>query len=166
MLPYLPAAAAFRKRAADKGVVGRQVIDWQQALKQRWATLRFGEVKVESGGEQHVFDVQIYLDDLDPQAVAVELYAEGVNGDEPERQKMKRLRPLTGASGGYVYSGIGPCGPPGGGLYGPGDTALFRRGGSPGSRSHPVAAVIHFQPRRENGRKDGASGHRRGSWWV
>jgi len=28
---YLPAAAAFRKRAADKGAVGQQVVDWQQA---------------------------------------------------------------------------------------------------------------------------------------
>ena len=45
---YIPAAAAFRERAADKGAVGRQVVDWQQALKQRWARLRFGEVKVES----------------------------------------------------------------------------------------------------------------------
>ncbi len=50
---YLPAAAAFRERAADKGAVGKQVVDWQQALKQRWARLRFGEVKVESDGEQH-----------------------------------------------------------------------------------------------------------------
>ena len=106
---YLPAAAAFRKRAADKGAVGRQVVDWQQALKQGWARLRFGEVKVESDGEQHVFDVQIYLDDLDPQAVRVELYAEGANGDGPVRQEMKRLRPLTGAAGGYVYSAAVPA---------------------------------------------------------
>jgi len=106
---YLPAAAAYRERAADRGAVGRQVVDWQEALKQRWATLRFGEVKVESGGEQHVFDVQIYLDDLDPQAVEVELYAQGANGDGPVRQKMKRLRPLTGAAGGYVYSASVPA---------------------------------------------------------
>ena len=58
---YLPAAAAFRERAADKGAVGKQVVDWQQALKQRWARLRFGEVKVESDGKQHAFDIQIYL---------------------------------------------------------------------------------------------------------
>ena len=105
---YLPAAAAFRERAADKGAVGKQVVDWQQALKQRWARLRFGEVKVESDGEQHAFDVQIYLDDLDPQAVLVELYAEGANGDGPVRQEMKRLRPLTGAAAGYLYSATVP----------------------------------------------------------
>jgi len=106
---YLPAAAAYRERAADKGAVGRQVVDWQQALEQRWARLRFGEMKVESDREQHAFDVQLYLDDLDPQAVQVELYAEGANGDGPVRQEMKRFRPLTGAAGGYVYSASVPA---------------------------------------------------------
>ena len=42
--------------------------------------------------------------DLDPKAVRVELYADGVNGGAPVRQEMKRVRQLAGASGGYVYS--------------------------------------------------------------
>ena len=29
---YLPAAAAYRERAADKGAVGREVVEWQQAV--------------------------------------------------------------------------------------------------------------------------------------
>jgi glycogen phosphorylase len=101
---YLPAAAAYLKRAADKGAMGRQVVDWQHTLEQKWASLRFGEVKVETGEEQHVFSVQVYLDDLDPQAVQVELYAGGINGDAPLREEMRRVRQLTGASGGYFYS--------------------------------------------------------------
>jgi starch phosphorylase len=109
---YLPAAAAYRERADHKGLMGKQMVDWQQALKQRWAMLRFGEVKVESGGGQHIFNIQIYLDDLDPQAVEVELYAQGANGDSPVRQKMMRLRPMTGASGGYVYSASVPAARP------------------------------------------------------
>ena len=35
--------------------------------------MRFGEMKVETNGEQHVFEVQIYLNDLDPNAARVEL---------------------------------------------------------------------------------------------
>jgi starch phosphorylase len=106
---YLPAAAAYRERVADKGAVGRQVVDWHWALEQGWAKLRFGEVQVESNGERHVFDIQIYLDDLDPQSVRVELYAEGANGDGPVRQEMQRLRALTGAAGGYGYSAEVPA---------------------------------------------------------
>ncbi len=46
---YLPAAAAYRERAADKGAVGRQMVNWRQALEQKWATLRLGEVTAETG---------------------------------------------------------------------------------------------------------------------
>ena len=46
---YLPAAAAYRERAADKGAIGRQMVDWRHALEQKWAALRFGEMKVRDG---------------------------------------------------------------------------------------------------------------------
>ena len=101
---YLPAAAAYRERTADKGAAGRKVVDWHHALEQNWATLRFGEVKVATDGEQHVFDVQVYLNGLDSTNVRVELYADGINGSAPVRQEMKCVRKLTGASGGFVYS--------------------------------------------------------------
>ncbi len=101
---YLPAAAAYHVRAANKGAIGRQIIDWQHSLERKWATLHFGEVKVETRGEQHVFDVQVYLGDLDPKAVRVELYADGVMGSAPVRQEMTRVRQLAGASGSYVYN--------------------------------------------------------------
>ena len=101
---YLPAAAGYRARAVDKSAVGRQVVDWQHSLEQKWAMLHFGEAKVETVGEQHVFDVQLYLGDVDPDWVRVELYADGVNGEGPVRQGMKRARHLVGAAGGYTYS--------------------------------------------------------------
>jgi starch phosphorylase len=101
---YLPAAAAYRQRSADKGAFGVQMINWRHALEQKWDALRFGEVKVETIGEQHVFEVQMYLDGLDPEAVRVELYADGINGGVPERVEMKRGQQLVGAINGYVYS--------------------------------------------------------------
>lgn len=102
---YLPAAAAYRLRIADKGAIGRQIVDWQHSLEQKWATLHFGEMKVETRGEQHAFEVEVYLYDLDPQAVRVELYAEGINGGAPVRQEMNpdSSGESAGASGGTVY---------------------------------------------------------------
>jgi starch phosphorylase len=101
---YLPAATAYHLRIANKGANGRQMIDWQHGLEQKWATLHFGEVKVETRGEQHVFEVQVYLNDLDPKAVRVELYADGINGGSPVRQEMTRVRQLAYGPGGCVYS--------------------------------------------------------------
>jgi starch phosphorylase len=101
---YLSAAATYRARAADKSAVGRQVVDWQHSLEQKWAMLHFGEAKVETVGEHHVFDVQLYLGEVDPDWVRVELYTDGVNGEGPARQEMKRVRQLVGATGAYAYS--------------------------------------------------------------
>ncbi len=101
---YLPAAAARLSRFANKGAVARQMVDWRHSLEQKWAALRFGEVKVETKGLQLVFSVQVYLDDLDPGAVQVELYAVGVNGGGPAQHTMTKVHQLAGAPGGYVYS--------------------------------------------------------------
>jgi starch phosphorylase len=100
---YLPAASAYRARAADKGAIGVAMVDWRHALAQKWSALRFGDVKLESDGGQHVFELQLYLDDLDPEAVRVELYADGTNGAAPERVQMQRVRQLVGAINGYAY---------------------------------------------------------------
>ena len=100
---YIPGAAAYRARARDQGAVGRQMVEWQRAMQQAWPALRFGEMKVETNAERHMFEVQVYLGELDPSAVQVELYADGVGGDGPVRLEMERARQLEGAAGGYAY---------------------------------------------------------------
>jgi starch phosphorylase len=100
---YIPAASAYHARVADKGAISRQVVDWQHSLEQKWAALRFGEMEVELRDGQHAFEVQVFLNDLVPETVAVELYADGVPGGAPVRQAMKRGCQLAGAPGGYIY---------------------------------------------------------------
>jgi starch phosphorylase len=100
---YPPSAAAYLERAADRGAVGRQVVDWQNALEKEWPALHFGDMKVESDGEQHVFEVEIYLNALDPHAVRVELYADGVNGNGPVPQEMECVGQWAGPLTGYAY---------------------------------------------------------------
>ena len=101
---YLPAVSAYRKRAADKGAVARQMVNWRRALERQWAALCFGKTRVETHDDHHVFEIQVYLNDLDPKAVRVELYADGINGDAPVRQQMKRLRQLSGAPDATLYT--------------------------------------------------------------
>ncbi len=109
---YLPAAAAYRKRAADKGACGVDLVNWRHALDQKWAALRFGEVKLESEGARHIFEAQVYLDELAPEAVRVELYANGDNDTAVERVEMKRVRQLVGAINGYTYRAEVPAARP------------------------------------------------------
>ena len=109
---YLPAASAYHLRIANHGAIGRQRVALQQSMEQKWAAVRFGDVKVETQSMQHVFEVPVYLDDLDPKAVHVELYADRVNGGDPVRQEMTCAGHLAGASGGYVYRAAVSAGRP------------------------------------------------------
>jgi starch phosphorylase len=81
-------------------------------VEQRWAAVHFGEVKIETKGNQHVFEVQVYLNGLDLKAVRVELYADGVMGSAPARQEMKLARQPAAADGSYVYRAQTPASRP------------------------------------------------------
>ena len=85
---YLPAAAAYRERAADQGAVGRQMVDWQHAVDRKWNSFQIGESRVETNSDRHKFEVDIVLNDFDPNEFRVQLYADGVNGDAPIREAM------------------------------------------------------------------------------
>jgi glycogen phosphorylase len=106
---YLPAAAAYRDRAVDKGAVGVDIVNRRQALEQKWTAIRFGEMKVETDSGQHVWEVELYLNDLDPAAVRVELYANGDDGIASERVEMERVRQLVGATRGFAYRAGAPA---------------------------------------------------------
>ncbi len=105
---YLPAAAAYRDRAANKGAVGRQVVDWRRAVDEKWSSLRFGDLRVESTADHHVFDVELYLNDLDPNSVRVELYADGINGGDPPREEMQGAGSSPDGSHRCVYHAVVP----------------------------------------------------------
>ena len=109
---YLPCAKKYRERAAKKGTAGAQFVEWQQTLNQKWGSLHFGDMKVETRRDEHVFEVQVALNDLDPKMVVVELYAEGVTGNPPVRQEMRRVRQKAGTSDVFLYRAIVPAARP------------------------------------------------------
>jgi glycogen phosphorylase len=109
---YLPMATAYRQRADAGGALGAQLLSWQRTLAQHWPKLHFGDVLVERVGDQYLFGVQVYLDDLPPDAVQVELYADPMADEPPVRRAMSRSHPLIGALHGYLYSACVPASRP------------------------------------------------------
>ncbi len=109
---YLPSAAAYRLRSADKGKAATEIVARQHRLEEKWDTLHFGEATVETRDGQHVIEVQVYLTDVDPHDVRVELYADGVEGGGPVRQEMTRILQLADAPGVAVYSATVPAARP------------------------------------------------------
>lgn len=106
---YLPAAANYAARAANVGRLGVDLLNWQTQMSKHWSTLRFGSAAVTRQGDRDLFHVQVYLDDLDPTAVKVELYAEGTNGAAPVREAMTRGERLVGAANGFMYAATLPA---------------------------------------------------------
>ncbi len=98
---YIPAAKRFLARSKDKDF-GQNRVAWQQALKKHWSAIRFSDVKVDG---QH-FEVQIYLDDLDPHAIQVELFAE--SPDQIFKQEMKLVRALPNNPQTYIFTASVP----------------------------------------------------------
>jgi starch phosphorylase len=109
---YLPAASAYRGRAVNMGAEGRNIVDWEHTLKEKWNTLRFGKVKVQTNTTEHIFEVEVYLGDLDPHIVRVELYADGLNGASPIRQEMTVVQPSSGETGAWSYRASVPVNRP------------------------------------------------------
>jgi starch phosphorylase len=101
---YLPAAEEFLSRSASKGKKGKQMTDKLHTLKQNWDSVCFGRVKVETIGNQHQFNVQVFFSDLEPGLLQVELFADGVNGEPPMIRKMMRASKTEGKTNGYYYN--------------------------------------------------------------
>ena len=110
---YLQLAADFRSRAEANGGKAAQIEAWLEGLAHHWPALHFGNLNVHENDESHEFSVQVYLDELDPDAVEVQLYAEPLEGEgAPTRITMARSHPLTGAVNGFVFTAKAPASRP------------------------------------------------------
>jgi starch phosphorylase len=106
---YVPAAAAYRRRTEKQGSLGTDLLKWQAQLEKHWSTVRFGSATVEKKDGQLIFQVQVFLDDLDPETVRAELYANGVSGNAPVTQPMNRGNSLVGSANGFTYTASIPA---------------------------------------------------------
>jgi starch phosphorylase len=94
---YLPAAQEWLRRSADSGQVkgegGRQILNWRQRLDAAWSQLRFERLNVATAAGGLEFDAQVQLAGLTPSDVAVQLYANGVDGAGPQVYDMTLQSP-------------------------------------------------------------------------
>jgi len=102
---YMPLAEAYRQRSADANAAAA-LEAWSAQLKQHWQRIHFGNVTSRENENGHYFEVQLYLDDMDVDAVSVELYADSVAGSKPLRRPLSRGAALAGTVNAYVYTGL------------------------------------------------------------
>jgi starch phosphorylase len=102
-LLYAPAARDLERRLADGAAGGRALEAWRRRLAAGWPTLRFGELTVREDGKERTVTLEVFLGELAPEDVAIELYADGAGGrGEPERLRMKASGLLPGTAHGHL----------------------------------------------------------------
>ena len=96
---YLPAAREFARRSDAGAAEAAALVAARAAVAKHWGGLRFGEVRVQTEDGHHRFAAAVYLDDMDPELVAVELYADASASWPAARVPMQRVAGLVGARG-------------------------------------------------------------------
>jgi glycogen phosphorylase len=106
---YLPAAHEWLRRRggrdAGQGSAGRQLVSWRERLDAGWNQIRFVNLTVTTTASGFQFEVQVFLGAIAPQDVAVQLYANGIDGGDPQVYDMT-LQNAPGASGAAAVSGL------------------------------------------------------------
>ena len=103
-LRYLPSALEYAARAASGGALGQSMVTWQRRLDERWRNVRFGDATSATRESRHVFEVEVWLGDLEPASVRVELYADASAEGPSAGHAMQCGDRLTWGTGGYRYS--------------------------------------------------------------
>ena len=68
-----------------------------------------GELNVETEKENYLFQVPVYLGDLKPSEVCVEVYADPDHEGQLFCQNMDQLQRLAGSTNGYLFAGLVPA---------------------------------------------------------
>ncbi len=99
---YVPAAGEYRRRMADRSVPTAMAA-WEEQLRRGWPQLHIGESRVaaEDGGWR--FSVAVYLGDIAPGAVRVELFADATDGQSAVTLAMRPGAVIAGSANGHIY---------------------------------------------------------------
>ncbi|MGZ8200069.1 MAG: alpha-glucan family phosphorylase [Methylosarcina sp.] len=101
---YLPLAVGYRERAAHQGAEGMNLTRWLQRVNDFWDKIHIVQMQIEDRGTLQYFSLHIYLGDLTPEDVAVQLFSEPSDGILENVHEIGIERPIPGTVNGFVYA--------------------------------------------------------------
>jgi starch phosphorylase len=101
---YLPGVDSYRSRTAKKCRQAIEIRRWQESVANHWRKIHFGELTVQQENKYFNFRLPVYLAELDPQMIRVQLYAESRDDKEPQIHNMTMNEALTDAVNGFIYA--------------------------------------------------------------
>jgi starch phosphorylase len=102
---WLPLAGALRARTADDSRLGKQLCKWADTLRGHWQSLHIGQPAIAQNHDHWRFSVPVFLGEIAPDWVRVELFADEKASSPAEVVQLHREQRIPGAAHGYVYAG-------------------------------------------------------------
>jgi starch phosphorylase len=106
---YLPSAGLLHGRESENASTATSLRAWELALLKEWGEIHFGRLDVDQRDRQWAFAVQVYLGDIGPAQVQVQLYAAPSGNAEPVRVPMVPAEAIAGSVNGYLYRATVPA---------------------------------------------------------
>ena len=100
---YLPAAAAYQRRSADGGRLAKELASWESVIRRHWHEIHLSNLEVEQQPDGWSFLLHVYLGEIPPESVQVQLYADPVDGNSTVPHEMTCRADIPGATHGYIY---------------------------------------------------------------
>jgi starch phosphorylase len=105
---YLPLAKAVRERMRDRCGPARMLNQWSRTLHSRWNGLHIGNPVVNQSEAATNVVVPVYLGELTPNAVRVEMFADQTPEHAPEVIMLHQENAIPGSTNGYIFAGAIP----------------------------------------------------------
>jgi len=103
---YIPAAGLQQQRTAEQSRLARELQQWEQSLRRHWPGIHMGSIEMRETPTGCECTAPVYLGDITPEHIRVQLYAEPTQGETAVCEVMRQGEAIPGALNGYVYRGI------------------------------------------------------------
>jgi len=107
---YLPMAEMGSRRSSE---TARELLGEYREISRHWSRLRFNSFNTGEDSGSQTFTVEVYLDGIDEQRIAVELVAEDSEHGPRTITAMQMKHPLGGSPHTYLYECTVPSRPEG-----------------------------------------------------
>jgi starch phosphorylase len=92
-------------RLADNCNLARNLYRWSEDLRRGWPGLHIDQPTIVRNEDRIRFSVPVFLGEVQPDFVRVELFADERDGQPAEVTALYREQAIPGAAHGYVYAG-------------------------------------------------------------
>jgi starch phosphorylase len=105
---YIPALSAFRERCGNNAAKSVSLCQLKKTMQANWSRVHFGDAAFRAEDGQYSCRVPVFFEGIDPANIAVQLYADPQDGENPEIYNLARAEQVNEPEKGYFFAGRVP----------------------------------------------------------